>query len=365
MKSLLAPLLLILSAIFILVSPARADLVELPDFMWVQDAAGGTLTGTDPANMTLTLRNVREHVTQFSNRPYKLTSLVANDLFFFNWPMAFTSSPPNATLSYRSGSDSRPVNLVMTLSDPQYDRKKKVVTYHAAVMNDAPQILESALGNLKPVLRKLPKSFGSASLFIDGARNYFCSVEQAINFNLYVQAYVGIINYLAIGTTIFQADLINLVNPTNVTSLQPLTAVGVVSNLFFEGGQNQPLNFSFLVSNENQVTLQEMLAMGIDNNDIRIGFTIYYYDPVAKVYYTAFWTQNGTLTGEIAKQGQELALSVDAMPYRGIDSPLLFPVKLSIAPTPGMAQSVYLQQSNNAKNTITWGFAPPNRSTTE
>jgi len=82
MKFILAPLLLILSAVFFLVSPARADLVEIPEYMWVQDAAGGTLTGNDPSNMTLILRNVREHVTQFSDRPYKLTTLV---------PMTFSS----------------------------------------------------------------------------------------------------------------------------------------------------------------------------------------------------------------------------------------------------------------------------------
>ena len=359
MKSLLAPLLLILSAAFFLVSPARADLVELPEFMWVQDAAGGTLTGTDPANMTLTLKNVREHVTQFSDRPYKLTSLVANDLFFLNWPMRFATSPPNATLSYRSGSDPRPVNLVMTLSEPKYDHKKKRVTYHAAVMNDAPQILQSALGNFKYELKKLPKSFGSASLFIDGVKSYPCSVEQAMNFKRDVQAYIGVINYLSIGTTVLQADLRNLVNPTNVSSSQGLTAVGVISNLFFAGGPTQPLNFSFVVSNANQVALQEMIDSGIATTDMRIGFTIYYYDPAARVYYTAFWTQNGTLTGDIAKFGQRLGLNVDVTPYPGIDQPLLYPVQLSVAPTPGVVQSIYLQQSSTLKASITWGVAPP------
>ena len=351
---------MILSVVFFLVSPARADLAEIPEFMWVQDAAGGTLTGNDPANMTLTLKNVREHVTQFSDRPYKLTTLVANDLFFFNWPMTFATSPPNATLSYRSGSDPRPVNLVMTLSEPKYDRKKKRVTYHAAVMNDAPQILQSALGNFKYELKKLPKSFGSASLFIDGVKTYPCSVEQAVNFKRNVQAYVGVINYLAIGTTVLQADIRNLVNPTDVSSPQGLTAVGVLSNLFYDGGATQPLTFSFVVSNSNLVTLQGMIDPGILNISIQIGFTIYYYDPAARVYYTAFWTQNGTLTGEIAKIGQQdLGLGVDVTPYPGIDQPLLYPVQLSVAPTPGVAQSIYVQQSNTAKASITWGVAPP------
>lgn len=357
MKSLLAHLILFLSAAFFLVSPARADLVDLPEFMWVQDAAGGTLTGTDPSNMTLTLRNVREHVTQFSDRPYKLTTLVANDLFFFNWPMTFATSPPNATLSYRSGSDPRPVNLVMTLSEPKYDHKKKVVTYHAAVMNDAPQILQSALGNFKYELKKLPKHFGSASLFIDGSKNYNCSVEQAMNFKPNAITYTGVINYLSIGTTELKTDL-HLVDPTDVSSPQGLNVAGVVSNLFFDGGATQPLTFSFLVSKANQVVLLDMVSGDMPNKDIRIGFTIYYYDVVTKKYYTSFWTQNGTLTGTIASQGQDLALSVDESEYTQIPVPQLFPIGLSIAPTPGVVQNIYVQYSRTAKATINWGTAP-------
>jgi hypothetical protein len=357
MKSLPAPLLLILSAVFFLVSPARADLVDLPEFMWVQDAAGGTLTGTDPSNMTLTLRNVREHVTQFSDRPYKLTTLVANDLFFFNWPMTFATSPPNATLSYRSGSDPRPVNLVMTLSEPKYDRKKKLVTYHAAVMNDAPQILQSALGNFKYELKKLPKHFSSASLFIDGSKNYNCSVGQAMYFKSDLITYTGVINYLSIGTTELKTDL-HLVDPTDVSSPQGLNAAGVVSNLFFDGGATQPLTFSFLVSVENKVKLETMIYGDMPDKDIRIGFTIYYYDPVSKGYYTAFWTQNATLTGTILVQGQDLALNVSDIKSTEIPSPILFPVRLSVAPTPGVVQNIHVQYSRTAKATINWGTSP-------
>ena len=357
MKFILAPLLLILSAVFFLVSPARADLVEIPEYMWVQDAAGGTLTGNDPSNMTLTLRNVREHVTQFSDRPYKLTTLVANDLFFFNWPMTFATSPPNATLSYRSGSDPRPVNLVMTLSEPKYDRKKKQVTYHAAVMNDAPQILQSALGNFKYELKKLPKSFGSASLFIDSGQQYDCSAEQAMNFKQNFIAHTGVINYLSIGTTELKADL-HLVNPTDVTSPQGLTAVGVLSNLFYDGGATQPLRFSFLVSLENQQNIMTMVTGDMPNKDIRIGFTVYYYDFATKGWYTAFWTKNSTLTGTITRQDQSLGLSVDEYPYTQIPAPELFSIGLSVDPTPGVVQSIYWQNSSTAKATIHWGTAP-------
>lgn len=189
------------------------------------------------------------------------------------------------------------------------------------------------------------------------AKNYPCSIEQMMNFKRDVQAYCGVINSLTIGTTALTADLKNVVNPTEVSSTSGLTVVGIISDCFFEGGQTQPLNFGFCLSNANQVTLTGMLDTGLSNTDVQISFTIYYYDPVNKVYYTCFWSNNAALTGVIAKSGQELALAVDVTPYPGIDQPLIYPTRLAVAPTPGSNQSIHIQQSNTAKSVISWGVA--------
>ena len=73
--------------------------------------------------------------------------------------MAFAVGSPNATLSYRTVSDPRPVNLAMTLQNPKYDGKKKTVTYRVAILTDAPQILESALGKINQGIFRIPKTF--------------------------------------------------------------------------------------------------------------------------------------------------------------------------------------------------------------
>jgi hypothetical protein len=351
MKNYFTLVFLMISALFL--TPVKADLPEIPSFMWVQDASSGTLTGSDPSKMTLTLQNVRDNITQFTDRPYHLASLISNDTFYFNWPLAFQSSAPNATLSYRDSTDSRPINLVMTLSNPRYSATTKSVTYSAAVITDEPQGFQSVLRSMSlPV----PGSFGSASLFIDSAKIYPCDIVQMVNFNKDKQAYVGVINSLSIGGVQLVPDLRGLTNPVSPSSSLD-NVVGVVSDIYYEGGQNQPINFGFVVSNENQVAILSLLDGGLSNTVVVVGFTVYYYDPVAKSYYTVFWTQSTTVNGLIAKQGDDLALVADVTPFHGIAQPLLYPVRLSVAPTPGMQQNLYIQQSINAKSVLSWGVS--------
>lgn len=191
------------------------------------------------------------------------------------------------------------------------------------------------------------------------AKNYPCDPVQSMNFKRDKQTYCGVVNSLVVSTATLSADLQGVTNPTDVSDTAGLTVTGIVTDLYWEGGQTQPLHFNLLVSNTNQVTLTSLLDTGLSNTDIVIGFTIYYYDPVFKGYYTCCWTNGATLTGLIAKQGDDLALGVDVTPFHGIDQPLLYPVRLSVSPTPGSTQSLFLQQSNSAKNVVTLGVANP------
>jgi hypothetical protein len=188
-------------------------------------------------------------------------------------------------------------------------------------------------------------------------KNYPCSIEQTMNFKRDVQAYCGIVSALTIGTTALTADLKNIVDPTNVTSTSGLTAVGVLSGIHFDGGQTSNLDFEFAVSTANQVSIQNMLDQGLSNTQIKINFTCYYYDPVKAVYYQCYWSNNAEMTGVIAKEGDELAISVDVQPYHGIKQPLLYLVRLSVSPNPGQNQSIHIANSSTAKNVIAWGVA--------
>lgn len=189
------------------------------------------------------------------------------------------------------------------------------------------------------------------------SKSYPCSIEQTMNFKRDVQVFCGTINALKIGTTDLAADLKNIVDPTNVTSTSGVTAVGILSGIYFDGGQTSNLDFEFAVSNANQVTIQNMLDQGLSNTQIQINFTCYFYDPVKAVYYQCFWSNNAALTGVIAKEGENLALGVDVQNYPGIVQPLLYLVRLSVSPNPGQNQSIHIANSSTAKSVISWGVA--------
>ena len=136
-----------------------------PTWLLVQDAANGSLVGTDDQKLTLTLKGLPLYTSAFTDRPDKLAVALPNQTLVDNWATAFASSPPNATLSYRRAGSVRPTNIVLTLTSPSYDAKKHTISYKAAVVfrtlsKDAP----NAPGFAIPI----PKSFGAASLFIDG-----------------------------------------------------------------------------------------------------------------------------------------------------------------------------------------------------
>ena len=133
-------------------------------WLFVQDAASGTLVGTDDQNLTLTLKNVRLYTSAFSDRPDRLAAALPNQKFIDNWATGFASSPPNATLSYRHAGSVRPTNIVLTLTSPSYDPKKLTIKYKAAtVFRTISNHVPNAPGYSIPI----PKSFGAASLFID------------------------------------------------------------------------------------------------------------------------------------------------------------------------------------------------------
>lgn len=146
---------------------SAADSSETPpSWLFVQDASRGTLTGTNDQDLTLTLKGLPPYTSAFVDRPFKAAAAIPNQKFFNDWNRLFANSPPNATLAYTRPGNSRPMNIVLTLTSPSFDAGKNVITYKAAVLyrtlaTDVP----GAPGYSIPI----PKSFGEASLFIDSS----------------------------------------------------------------------------------------------------------------------------------------------------------------------------------------------------
>ena len=78
----------------------------------------------------------------------------------------FAGDPPNAVLSYSLPSQSQPLNIVLTLTNPQYD---------ALRILQATDIPLDMNPDLAPFQRhKTPYKFGKAALLIDNVTMVYC-----------------------------------------------------------------------------------------------------------------------------------------------------------------------------------------------
>ena len=137
-------------------------------WLFVEDAAGGTITGPDDQHLKLKLNKVRKYITEFTDRPNRQAFAVPNADFFTDWPQMFAGDPPNAVLSYSLPGQQQPLNIVLTLTNPQYDALKRTVSYDAVRILQATDIHLDINPDLAPFQRhKTPKKFGKAALFID------------------------------------------------------------------------------------------------------------------------------------------------------------------------------------------------------
>jgi hypothetical protein len=139
-------------------------------WLFVEDAAGGTITGPDDQHLKLKLNKVRKYITEFTDRPNRQAFARPNTDFFTAWPEMFAGDPPNAVLSYSLPGQQQPLNIVLTLTNPQYDALKRTVSYDAVRILQATDIPLDMNPDLAPFqTHKTPARFGKASLFIDDA----------------------------------------------------------------------------------------------------------------------------------------------------------------------------------------------------
>lgn len=146
-----------------------ATTVSLVSYLFVQDAAGGTLRGSDDQHLTLTLTGVADWVTRFADRPVRSAQTVDIRDFLARWRWRFGKSAPNVVLSYRLPGDPRPRDIVLELTNPRYDRATATATYDARRIHRTTDTLLDTRFPRTPVHYPTPQTFAGASIFIDDA----------------------------------------------------------------------------------------------------------------------------------------------------------------------------------------------------
>ena len=107
---------------------------EPNSWLFVEDAAGGSLTGPDDQHLKLKLKRMRRNITPITVGYHDavVDSLLSNEEFFTDWPKTFADEPQPAVLSYDLPGKSQPTNIILTLTNPKYDAVKRTVMFDAA-----------------------------------------------------------------------------------------------------------------------------------------------------------------------------------------------------------------------------------------
>ena len=188
-------------------------------------------------------------------------------------------------------------------------------------------------------------------------QDFLCDIHQEMNWVKGHVATVGYVNALTIGGTTLSANLTNLWDP--IANEGTMSVVGVMEYAFWEGGAISPISLSFAVDNSNQVTILNLLSAGLSNTVTSIQFTIYNFDQAVSppCFYQTFWSDGASMNGMIAQQGTVLALEIERVMRPDIISPSLYNCHLSLAPTPGSVQPLYMANSSTSKYVSVFGTA--------
>ena len=96
--------------------------------IFVQTASEATITkSTEPHTYQLTLNNISNHATYFSDRPSRTSNIMTIESFLASWNKGFLKDSPNASLS--GVAQDKLVNFPMELTQPSYNAASKTLTY--------------------------------------------------------------------------------------------------------------------------------------------------------------------------------------------------------------------------------------------
>ncbi|TYT73904.1 hypothetical protein [Desulfobotulus mexicanus] len=183
--------------------------------------------------------------------------------------------------------------------------------------------------------------------------SFNCSVYQGFNFQKDGQELVGHLVSLSIGGEALTADM-DVTDPTSANMSEYVKVVGVISQIYWNGGYADPIQLAFQVSTAVKNKVAVFQHSELSNTEVNMQFNIYDYDPDAKMYYLCFHSNETDLNGLIMKSGGELAFHIDMNQSMEVVSPKNYTMSLGVMPEP-KSQDIHLAVSNTDKFVKKWG----------
>jgi hypothetical protein len=182
--------------------------------------------------------------------------------------------------------------------------------------------------------------------------SFSCDVSQGFNFKKDAQDIVGHISKLKIGEKDMDVDLA-MTNPEDLAG-DKIKVVGVVSDIYWNGGFAEPIQFSCQVSNANKKTLAILTNSEMSNTTVEFAFEVYDYDPEEKKYFKAFHTDGAAIKGLVQKSGGSLSIAISTDQSMEVMSPNNFTLSLGVMPE-DTEQETHLAFSVSDKLVKRWG----------
>ena len=152
-------------------SSATASTEESPTYLFTISSETGTIAGigedTGNETLTLTLNAVRDHATQFADRPIRDAYVLPTEDLVDRWDGWFADVPPNAVLTFTRPGDPMPHSIVLQLDSPVYDGNAGTLTFTAKHLHRQPRISADAVTTVDLPNTPAPDTFTTATLFID------------------------------------------------------------------------------------------------------------------------------------------------------------------------------------------------------
>jgi len=180
---------------------------------------------------------------------------------------------------------------------------------------------------------------------------YSCSVRQGFNFEKDQQIIVGHIVSCKVGSDQLDADL-NVANPEDPAKL--IKVFGIASDISWNGGYADPIQFSCQVSNANKTKIATLTHKSLANTEVLFKFNVYDYDPKEKKYYKCFHSNDAELKGLVLKSGGELVMSIAMDQSTEVVSPKNFAFFLGVMPQESNME-IHMAVSVSDKFVKKWG----------
>lgn len=166
------------------------------------------------------------------------------------------------------------------------------------------------------------------------------------------QIMVGYIEHVKIGGT----ELVGDITVADPVSSSRSSVVGVLANISWDGGVEDPIMFTSQISEQNKLLFDSLMQPSLLNTDVDLSFTVYNYDPDAKESFKCFHTNSDILHGSIQKQVQEYVMQIDSDPWTVPSISKSYTFTLGVVPKPQL-QTIYKANSVKEQLVQQWGLA--------